>query len=75
MKANAAGVAVAVLIAVGALAAAEKMSSDLERWLEDVSPIITKTERTVFKDLQTNADRAKFIRFFWRTRDPLPDKT
>ncbi len=75
MKANAAGVAVAVLIAAGALAAAEKMSSDLERWLEDVSPIITKTERTVFKDLQTNADRAKFIRFFWRTRDPLPDTT
>ncbi len=54
-------------------AAAEKMTPELERWLEDVSPIITRTERSVFNKLQTNADRAKFIRFFWRARDPLPD--
>jgi len=53
--------------------AVEKTTPELQRWLEDVSPIITKTERSVFNKLQTNADRAKFVRFFWRARDPLPD--
>ena len=56
-------------------AAQEKISPELARWLEDVSPIITKAERSVFAKLQTNADRAKFVRFFWRMRDPLPDTT
>ncbi|MCK7478460.1 MAG: GWxTD domain-containing protein [Candidatus Moduliflexus flocculans] len=42
-------------------------------WLEDAGPILTKTERAVFNRLQTNADRAKFVRFFWRMRDPYPD--
>ena len=65
----------AALLAGSALAAVEKISPDLERWLEDVSPIITKAERSVFTHLQTNADRAKFVHFFWRTRDPLPDTT
>ncbi len=64
-----------VLLAAGVLAASEKLSPDLERWLEDISPIITKTERSVFATLQTNADRAKFVRFFWRARDPRPDTT
>lgn len=55
------------------LAAAEKMTAELELWLEDVSPIISKTERTVFLKLETNTDRAKFVRLFWRMRDPFPD--
>jgi GWxTD domain-containing protein len=42
-------------------------------WLEDVSPIITKIEREVFLKLKTDAERDKFIQFFWRQRDPLPD--
>jgi GWxTD domain-containing protein len=62
-----------LLFAAGARAAGEKPSPELARWLEDVSPILTKIERTVFLKLQTNADRAKFVRFFWRMRDPLPD--
>ncbi len=62
-----------VLLSAAVLSAPEKLSPDLERWLEDVSPILTKTERAVFKSLQTNADRAKFVRLFWRMRDPLPD--
>jgi len=66
-------IALAVLFAAGAPAAAENLSPGLQRWLEDVSPILTKTERTVFNKLQTNAERAKFARFFWRMRDPLPD--
>jgi GWxTD domain-containing protein len=65
----------AVLLAGNALAAAEKLSPELQRWLEDVSPILTKAERAVFSKLQTNLDRAKFVRFFWRMRDPLPDTT
>ncbi len=68
-----AGLILAVLLAGNALAAAEKLSPDLQLWFEDVSPILTKAERAVFKKLQTNADRAKFVRFFWRMRDPYPD--
>ncbi len=41
--------------------------------LENVSPIITKAEREVFSMLKTNEEREKFIRFFWRQRDPYPD--
>ena len=44
-----------------------------QTWLEDVSPIITKTEREVFLKLRTDAEREKFIHLFWRQRDPLPD--
>ncbi len=44
-----------------------------QAWLEEVTPIITKTERDVFLKLRTDAERDKFIRFFWRQRDPLPD--
>ena len=61
------------LLAAGLWRPPEKITPELERWLEDVGPILTKTERAVFNRLQTNADRAKFVRFFWRTRDPLPD--
>ena len=42
-------------------------------WLEDVSPIITRTERDIFTRLRTDADRDKFIKFFWRQRDTYPD--
>lgn len=65
--------AAVLLAAAGPAAAAEKLTPELERWLEDAGPILTKTERSVFSKLQTNADRAKFIRFFWRMRDPYPD--
>jgi GWxTD domain-containing protein len=69
------GLLLLALLAGSAWAAVEKLSPDLQRWLEDVSPILTKTERSVFNGLQTNADRAKFVRFFWRMRDPYPDTT
>lgn len=49
------------------------LSPELRTWLEDVSPIMTKTERAVFGQLRTDADRDKFVRFFWRMRDPYPD--
>jgi len=68
-------VAFSILFVASALAAQEKLSLELQAWLEDVSPILTRTERAVFKKLQTNAEREKFVRFFWRMRDPLPDTT
>lgn len=42
-------------------------------WLEDVAPILTGIERDVFSALRSDAEREKFIQFFWRTRDPAPD--
>jgi GWxTD domain-containing protein len=43
-----------------------------QQWLEDVEPIITKAEEEVFKSLKTEEDRMRFIRLFWRARDPNP---
>lgn len=51
----------------------EKLTPEQARWLEDVKPIITRVEREVFLKLKTASDREKFIRFFWKTRDPKPD--
>ncbi|MGD1009134.1 MAG: GWxTD domain-containing protein [Candidatus Aminicenantales bacterium] len=59
----------------GSLLSQDKMTPDQKTWLEDVSPIITKMEREVFLKLRTNAERDKFIVFFWRMRDPTPDTT
>ena len=69
------GIGLTILLSTGALAAIEKISPELQLFLEDVAPIITKAEREVFAKLSTNADRAKFARFFWRVRDPAPDTT
>ena len=51
----------------------QKLSSGYTDWLEDVSPIITKAEKEIFSRLKTDTDREKFVRFFWKQRDPLPD--
>jgi len=75
MKARALGIAFSILLVASTLAGLEELSPELQAWLEDVSPILTRTERAVFKKLQTNAEREKFVRFFWRMRDPLPDTT
>jgi GWxTD domain-containing protein len=69
------GIGLTILLSSGAFAAIEKISPELQLFLEDVAPIITKAEREVFAKLQTNADRTKFARFFWRVRDPVPDTT
>lgn len=65
--------AVFILLAALPLYSQNGLSPRYREWLEDVSPIITKTEREVFGRLRTDADRDKFIRFFWRQRDPYPD--
>ena len=59
--------------AVGILLSQEKLTPSEQLWFEDVSPIITKTERDVFLKLRTAAERDKFIGFFWRNRDTTPD--
>ena len=53
--------------------AAQEPPSRYREWLQDVSPIITKAEREIFSRLKTDNDREKFIKFFWKQRDPLPD--
>ena len=67
----------AVVLLSGFLTAAgpaeQAVSIAHRTWLEDVTPVITETERAVFLKLRTDAERDKFIRFFWRQRDPLPD--
>jgi GWxTD domain-containing protein len=55
------------------LSSQEQMLSEHRQWLEDVSPIMTKAEREVFLKLKTSGEREKFIHFFWKQRDPLPD--
>jgi len=52
---------------------AQDLAPRYREWLEDVSPIITKVEREIFSRLKTDTDREKFIKFFWRQRDTLPD--
>ncbi|MGQ9672389.1 MAG: GWxTD domain-containing protein [Candidatus Aminicenantales bacterium] len=63
-----------VLTATGGISLClEELLPQHREWLEDVSPIITNTEREIFLKLKTDAEREKFIRFFWRQRDPFPD--
>lgn len=50
-----------------------ELSPAHKRWLEDVSPIITKTEKEIFLKLNSNQERNRFIQLFWKQRDPLPD--
>ncbi len=61
------------LFAVLSISADEGLAPRHREWLDDVSPIITRAEREVFSRLRTDAERDRFIRFFWRQRDPLPD--
>jgi GWxTD domain-containing protein len=57
----------------GWLLSDEALRPDQRRWLDDISPIITRTEKDVFLKLRTDQERDKFIRLFWRMRDPLPE--
>jgi GWxTD domain-containing protein len=61
------------LLLPAVLSGQEALKAEQKSWLEDVSPIITKTEREVFLKLQTAAERDKFIAFFWKMRDATPD--
>ncbi|MEN6310319.1 MAG: GWxTD domain-containing protein [Acidobacteriota bacterium] len=73
MKTKTLGVLLSALLVSGALFSQEKLTPEERTWLEDVSPIISKTEREVFRSLRTRAERTKFVAFFWRMRDATPD--
>jgi GWxTD domain-containing protein len=52
---------------------AEPEVSPYTRWLEeDVAYIIRPEERDAFLRLETDAERAEFIKQFWLSRDPTP---
>lgn len=51
----------------------ERLSPVHERWLDEVHPIITKTEKEIFLKLKTEEERNRFINVFWKQRDPMPD--
>ncbi len=47
--------------------------SPSQAWLDnEVAYIITDAERTAFRNLQSEAERQKFIEQFWERRDPIP---
>jgi GWxTD domain-containing protein len=53
--------------------AAAPAESPYDKWLsEEVVYIITNQERAEFKNLQTDAERVRFIDEFWKRRDPTP---
>jgi len=61
------------LLLTVSLSGKEELAPHHQEWLDTVEPIITKKERDVFFQLQTEKQRDKFITLFWNRRDPLPD--
>jgi len=52
----------------------KELATPYKKWLsEDVTFIITETERRAFLALQTNEEREQFIEEFWQRRNPDPD--
>lgn len=48
-------------------------ATNYDKWLhEEAAYIITDQEHADFKKLETDADRARFIRDFWERRNPTP---
>jgi GWxTD domain-containing protein len=65
--------AVGLSLAPAAAPAADKLSKEDKKWLEEeVAPIILPAEERAFKDLKSG-DRAEFQHIFWARRDPNPD--
>jgi GWxTD domain-containing protein len=55
------------------LSAAPQESDPWKAWVEEVRPIMTRSEEAVFKSLQALEDRKKFQQLFWKVRDPTPN--
>ncbi len=67
-----------LLLAAVVTASAHQRRAELperyKTWLdEEVVYIITKTERSVFLELQSDRERELFIEAFWKHRDPTPN--
>jgi len=69
-------------LAIAPTVAAQKKKSpadlppEYRKWLEeDVVYIISKREREVFLQLESDRERAIFVEAFWKQRDPTPGTT
>ncbi len=49
-----------------------KLEYKYKKFIQEVSPIITPTEKKIFYKLKTNKERDEFIKLFWKQRDPTP---
>jgi GWxTD domain-containing protein len=67
-------IAMAAGLAFPAQAAGMKpgMPEKYKKWLDEVSCLMTGTEKKVFKQLASDKDRDFFIGAFWKQRDPTP---
>ena len=69
--------ALAAALLIGAAnpekAAIEKLPEKYRTWLEEVSVLISKEERTAFLKITEDYQRDAFIERFWQVRDPYPD--
>jgi len=54
------------------LSAAQELDDFWKAWLDEIDPIITKTERSVFQSLKDEESRKRFQNNFWQVRDPTP---
>jgi GWxTD domain-containing protein len=51
---------------------AAQTANDQQKWLDDVSIIITDAEKKAFQQLTKEQERENFITNFWLARDPTP---
>jgi GWxTD domain-containing protein len=57
---------------IGLFAATPPLTGEWTAWLDEVEPIMTRRELSVFKSLQTEEDRKRFQQMFWKARDTTP---
>jgi len=62
-----------ILVSITNLFAQEKKSNRWKEWLDEVSPIMSRAEESVFNSLQTEEDRKRFQISFWKVRDRKPE--
>ena len=48
------------------------LPGDIQEWLEEIEVILTKEEEETFLRLETELQRAEFMKRFWVVRDPTP---
>jgi len=60
----------AFVVAVPALASAQKMDKDDKAFLDGVKPILLPDEEKTYKGLKEKSDRQEFQTIFWARRDP-----
>lgn len=61
-----------LILPINFLNAAQELDDFWKAWLDEVDPIITKMERSVFKSLQDEESRKRFQKNFWQIRDTTP---